>query len=281
MKYSAGKHGIEKHGIEKHGIEKRDIIDKIMKKDRNYKKSGKLPETVKVGLVCTAALSYSVIPTYLLKYRWIFRDRQKARTEDKILYLTFDDGPDTVYTNKLLDLLDQEQIPAAFFMVAESVQGHPEIVERMKKSGYSIGIHSLSHRSAMLFGPGRTGRDLKESKKIMEKMGVTVKGYRPPWGHLNLVSLFWIRKLHLNLVFWDVMAQDWSAQETPDSICNKILRRVFPGAVICLHDGRGENGAPGRTIEALKKAIPVLKAQGYEFRRIEEKYGRADESEIN
>lgn len=53
--------------------------------------------------------------------------------------------------------------------------------------------------------------------------------------------------------FWDVMAQDWSAKETADSICNKILRRVFSGAVICLHDGRGENSAPGRTIEALKK----------------------------
>lgn len=70
-------------------------------------------------------------------------------------------------------------------------------------------------------------------------------------------------------------------KETADSIYNKILRRVFPGAVICLHDGRGENGAPGRTIEALKKAIPMLKAQGYEFRRIEEKYETAGRSEIS
>lgn len=138
-------------------------------------------------------------------------------------------------------------------MVAEAAQGHPDIVKRMKKSGYSIGIHSLSHQSAMLFGPGRTKRDLKESRKIMGKMGIDVKEYRPPWGHLNLMSLYCIRKMHLQLIFWDVMAQDWSAKETADSICNKILRRVFPGAVICLHDGRGENGAPGRTIEALKK----------------------------
>ena len=159
--------------------------------------------------------------------------------------------------------------------------GHPDIVKRMKKSGYSIGIHSLSHQSAMLFGPGRTKRDLKESRKIMGKMGIDVKEYRPPWGHLNLMSLYCIRKMHLQLIFWDVMAQDWSAKETADSICNKIFRRVFPGAVICLHDGRGENGAPGRTIEALKKAIPMLKAQGYEFRRIEEKYETAGRSEIS
>ena len=139
----------------------------------------------------------------------------------------------------------------------------------------------MSHQSAMLFGPGRMKRDLKESRKIMGKMGIDVKEYRPPWGHLNLMSLYCIRKMHLQLIFWDVMAQDWSAKETADSICNKILRRVFPGAVICLHDGRGENGAPGRTIEALKKAIPMLKAQGYEFRRIEEKYETAGRSEIS
>ena len=261
---------------------KRSVIkDEIMGKGIKNNKSGKIAWAARAGIVGAVVLSYSVIPTYLLKYRWIFRDRQTAKRGDKILYLTFDDGPDTVYTNKLLDLLDQEQIPATFFMVAESAQEHPEIVERMKKSGYSIGLHSLSHTSAMLFGPGRTERDLKASKKIMEKMGVAVKGYRPPWGHLNLASLFWIRHLQLNLVFWDVMAQDWSAQESSDSICNKILRRVFPGAVICLHDGRGENGAPGRTIEALKKVVPLLKAQGYEFRRIEEKYGTTGESEIN
>ena len=56
-----------------------------------------------------------------------------AKKEEKVLYLTFDDGPDTVYTNKLLDLLEQEQVPATFFMVAEAAQGHPDIVKQMKE----------------------------------------------------------------------------------------------------------------------------------------------------
>ena len=127
-----------------------------------------IPKTAKLGLACAAALSYSVIPTYLLKYRWIFRSRQRASREEKVLYLTFDDGPDTVYTNILLDFLEKEQIPAAFFMVAGSARKHPGIVERMRKSGYQVGIHSLSHESAMLSGPGRTGRDVKESKDYGE-----------------------------------------------------------------------------------------------------------------
>ena len=166
-------------------------------------------------------------------------------------------------------------------------RGHQKLLrtmEEVKESlGYATAIFTFSTAPLTLVtGEIATVITTSEERRHnMEKMGIDVKEYRPPWGHLNLMSLYCIRKMHLQLIFWDVMAQDWSAKETADSICNKILRRVFPGAVICLHDGRGENGAPGRTIEALKKAIPMLKAQGYEFRRIEEKYETAGRSEIS
>ena len=138
-----------------------------------------IPKTAKLGLACAAALSYSVIPTYLLKYRWIFRSRQRASREEKVLYLTFDDGPDTVYTNILLDFLEKEQIPAAFFMVAGSARKHPGIVERMRKSGYQVGIHSLSHESAMLSGPGRTEKDYGEDGYCSEMVQTTVGTSEP------------------------------------------------------------------------------------------------------
>ena len=76
--------------------------------------------------------------------------------------------------------------------------------------------------------------------------------------------------MNLKLVFWDVMAQDWTADATPASIRTKLLRRVYPGAVICLHDGRGAAGAPGRTIEALRDALPQLLREGYEFKRLDQ-----------
>ena len=92
-----------------------------------------MKKAVKAGIIGAGALGYSIIPTYLMKYHWIIRDKKMAKKEEKVLYLTFDDGPDTVYTNKLLDLLDQEQVPAIFFMVAEAAQGHPDIVKRLSK----------------------------------------------------------------------------------------------------------------------------------------------------
>ena len=69
-----------------------------------------MKKAVKAGIIGAGALGYSIIPTYLMKYHWIIRDKKMAKKEEKVLYLTFDDGPDTVYTNKLLDLLDQEWI---------------------------------------------------------------------------------------------------------------------------------------------------------------------------
>ena len=109
-----------------------------------------MKKAVKAGIIGAGALVYSIIPTYLMKYYWIIRDKKMAKKEEKVLYLTFDDGPDTVYTNKLLDLLDQEQVPATFFMVAEAAQGHPDIVKRMKKSGYSIGADEVVYPEKQL-----------------------------------------------------------------------------------------------------------------------------------
>lgn len=105
---------------------------------------------------------------------------------------------------------------------------------------------------------------------ILKKLGCDAVCYRPPWGHLNLFTLGWIRRLNLRLLFWDVMAHDWSDKETPDTICTKLMHRVFPGAVICLHDGRGEPGAPARTVEALRMAIPMLLEKGYRFKRVDD-----------
>ena len=127
-----------------------------------------MKKAVKAGIIGAGALGYSIIPTYLMKYHWIIRDKKMAKKEEKVLYLTFDDGPDTVYTNKLLDLLDQEQVPATFFMVAEAAQGHPDIVKRMKKSGYSIGntFFESSKCNAV-----RTWKDEKGSERIQEDYG--------------------------------------------------------------------------------------------------------------
>lgn len=218
--------------------------------------------------VLVIVLSYSVIPSFALRY--IQTKKRKKADSDKILYLTFDDGPGGEDTEHLLDLLKEYDIKASFFTVAGSADKYPGIIDRMKEEGHLIGIHSVCHNNALFRGNKFVYSDLAKSIFTLRRLGCNAVYYRPPWGHLNVFTLGWLRRMNLRLIFWDVMAQDWSAKETPDTICSKIMRRVFPGAVICLHDGRGAEGAPARTVAALEEAIPMLLKEGYRFKRVDD-----------
>ncbi len=213
-------------------------------------------------------LCYSVVPSFSLRYLQTAKRKKAGRGE--VLYLTFDDGPGGKDTEDLLDLLKEYGIKASFFTVAGFAEQYPEVIVRMREEGHLIGLHSVHHDNALFRGNKFTYSDLLESMFILKKLGCDAVCYRPPWGHLNLFTLGWIRRLNLRLLFWDVMAHDWSDKETPDTICTKVMHRVFPGAVICLHDGRGIAGAPARTVEALRMAIPLLLEKGYRFKRVDE-----------
>lgn len=219
---------------------------------------------------------YAIVPTYLYKWAQIIIPAKKRN--EKVLFLTFDDGPDPHYTSELLDLLEQHQVPATFFTVASYAKEHPMIVERMKQEGHVVGFHSSSHRDAWTMGPTHTEKDFKDSMEIYENLGVNVHFYRPPWGRVNMCTLADVKSKQMKMVLWDVMAQDWKANTSSDVIAQKLRKRVSNGKVICLHDGRGKKEAPARTIEALKKVLPEWIKEGYRFATVEELYGTKNAS---
>lgn len=208
---------------------------------------------------------YSFIPAYISKKR--FFNKEKAK--EKIIYLTFDDGP-SKYTTELLELLKKYNIKATFFCVANFAREQKEIIEKMKKEGHSIALHSLKHKNSMLQGISETKKDLEKSLKIMQELGINIKYYRPPWGDANLYLLKKLKKENIKLILWNVMAEDWEGNTTEDIIANKLLTRVKEGDIICLHDGRGKNEAPHRTIKALETVIPIFLKKGYIFKTIDE-----------
>ncbi|MBR6308776.1 MAG: polysaccharide deacetylase family protein [Lachnospiraceae bacterium] len=183
----------------------------------------------------------------------------------KKLFLTFDDGPSAEYTLELLNLLDEAGIKATFFVVGEFAKAHPEIIEEEIKRGHQVCLHANRHISSWLMTRKTYTEDMDTALETLEGMGIRPHYYRPPWGMTRRFSRYEASKRHMHLIKWDVMAEDWRAHTTPSEICRKILDRSFPGAVICLHDGRGRNNAPSRTIEALRTAIPKLKERGYTF----------------
>lgn len=210
-------------------------------------------------------LIYAFIPSYINKNKFF----RKAHKEEKVIYLTFDDGP-SEYTEELLDLLKKYNIKATFFCVANFAKERPDVIKKMQEEGHEIALHSLRHKNFMLQGVSQTKRDVEQSLKIMEELGVNIKYYRAPWGDTNIYLLKALKKRNLKLIYWHIMAEDWEGNTTKEIISQKLLSRTKGGDIICLHDGRGKNEAPYRTIQALETVLPIFLEKGYEFKTIDE-----------
>ena len=258
-----------------HFIESRNIGRVVSSRDCdvasdiiNFLKDTALIDTMKENM---AKLCQSFSSPNPMQYFREFSSKSGCRPE---IMLTFDDGPDPAYTGKLLDLLDSYGIKAAFFTVGSFASANPELIRRMKDGGHTVGLHSYSHKSAYLMSAAQARRDLSMSAAAVMRLGINPRFYRPPWGHTTPALQQAASNLGIMPVFWSVMAQDWQGGLKSDEIASRLLCRTVPGSIICLHDGRGKNCAPGRTIAALEKVLPIWLKEGYRFVTPEEVYGR-------
>lgn len=215
---------------------------------------------------------YGVIPT--LFYRFYNRRLKNKRIEKGIknIYLTFDDGVDSKYTREVIKVLREHEIKATFFVVAEFAKDNAQIIEAIKKDGHVIALHSLSHKNEIFQLPREMKNDFSESLRLLKELDVEPKFFRSPWGHFSLAGLREIKRNNLKIILWNVIVGDWKANIKAQEIANKLISKTEKGDIICLHDGRGKNDAPKRTIEALKIVIPIWKSRGFTFATVEELY---------
>ena len=222
---------------------------------------------------------YSLVLVVLLYFivnalsAYIFRLRNPFKQLDetkKTLYLTFDDGIDSTFTPQLLDLLAQYKIKATFFIVAQTIEKNSAILKQMQDQGHCIALHSYEHRNQILQLPHQLLLDYKKSVALFNKHGITLQYFRAPWGHLSLVGYFLNQKYQLTNVFWNVIVQDWQKDTSPEIIYDKLLHKTSGNRVICLHDGRGKNNAPLKTISALQAIIPLWIEKGYQFEKVDQ-----------
>ena len=194
---------------------------------------------------------------------------KKLDYSTKKLFLTFDDGINPVYTPLLLDLLNENNIKATFFILASTVESNPEILQRMQKDGHLIGFHSFNHKNQILLSPFSLKRDFEKSIKIFRDKGFDIKFYRPPWGHVRPLGIYLAKTYKLKTILWNGIVQDWEKDTTSEILCEKLINKTHGNSVFCLHDGRGKNSAPLRTIQALKTMIPIWKKEGYTFETVD------------
>ena len=209
---------------------------------------------------------YCLFPTWYFMY---LKKPFHATDGEKLVVLTFDDGPDPRYTDRLLDILEEYSVRAIFFVVAEKAAQFPEIVKRIACSGHRIGLHSLEHRDAWTSGPAHQKMDFERGLTLLNKLGCNVSLYRAPWGHLTLTSLWLAKKHKVSILLWTVMAQDWERNSTRHRVVARLLKRVKRGDIICLHDAGGgpwaAAGAPEHTLQAISEFLPLMLNKGFRF----------------
>lgn len=212
-------------------------------------------------------LIYGPLPALLRKY-WT-REKLRQETDKPQLVLTFDDGPDSRYTQEILAVLARYQVKAVFFLVGNKALKQHKIVTQILAEGHQLGFHSMQHKNGLLVGPFSQKKDFFHWQAIAQSYHWPISYYRPPWGLANISAMYYAHKFHYPVLYWSVIVGDWDKRHSGEELCNRLLSQVHNGAVICLHDsGEGTGGdtdAAANTVAALEKFIPMMQRVGYEF----------------
>ena len=190
-------------------------------------------------------------------------------TQEKYVYLTFDEGYENGYTPAILDVLKKHNIKAAFFCTGSFVRDNPELIKRFADEGHIIGNHTLTHPSMMKVS---TWDEFSRQLFGVEERVQAITGkempryYRPPAGAYSEAQLRMADALGFSTIFWSVAYKDWdvNAQPTHERAMNYLTTRIHPGAIILLH-------AVSRTnTEIMDQLLTTWEQMGYSFRTLDE-----------
>lgn len=202
---------------------------------------------------------------YLVKppkvYRWLFPEALfRVAGEEKTVYLTFDDGPHPEATPFVLDVLKKHDVKSTFFLLGKNAKANPELVERIKGEGHTIGNHGMNHLSGWSVGLDEYLKDVEEGKQLV---GSTL--FRPPYGKLTLSQY---RKLRTTeqIVLWDVISGDFDTNIGPKEVLSNVVNNVKGGSVIVMHDS---TKAFNNLKLSLNEIIQQLSEKGYRFKPLQ------------
>jgi peptidoglycan/xylan/chitin deacetylase (PgdA/CDA1 family) len=185
----------------------------------------------------------------------------KADVKDKVVALTFDDGPDEVMTEKVLDVLGKYNIKAIFFLVGSKAEKYPHIVRRIYSEGHIVANHTYSHCGNFPFWHGeKVEKELTKCAEAIQKIiGKKPKLFRPPFGVTNPVIGKVLRSLGFKTIGWSIRTMDTVMVTKREYIAQKVKRNLHPGAIILLHDR-----CP-KADELLENIIESTLKEGYRF----------------
>jgi peptidoglycan-N-acetylglucosamine deacetylase len=235
---------------------------------------------VRIGLARTLLeLALVVIVVLLLTHRarpsargWSGNPVYSVPTHEKVVALTYDDGPHPTYTPEILDVLDRYHVKATFFMIGQRMENFPDLVEEVAKRGHAIGNHTYTHpRNLEKSTPSQVIQELEKCEEVIERLtGHRAKLFRPPRGMLDGTVLTISNEEGYQTILWSVSADHHDAP-TPKAMAARVLGKVHPGSIILAHDGTFPSRI--RDVEATSLIIAGLQKRGYHFVTVPELLG--------
>ena len=190
------------------------------------------------------------------------------QSQEKIAYLTFDDGPTKKCTPKILDILKANDVTAAFFVTKSYIESCPDLVNRMVEEGHIVGNHSSTHPEMAGLSSDEILAELNGCADAFQKVtGVEMPRYfRPPSGVYSIHSLAQTQAAGYKTIFWSFAYQDWDTENQPgvQAAYDMVMNHYHNGCIMLLHAVSQSN------TEALDQMLKSLKAQGYVFMSLDQ-----------
>ncbi|MFI6094584.1 polysaccharide deacetylase family protein [Lentzea sp. NPDC051213] len=196
----------------------------------------------------------------------------RVETTDKVVALTFDDGPDPAGAQQVLDTLARQEVTATFFLMGRDLDKHPELGRKIAEAGHEIGNHTYNHERMVGVTPATVAREIEDTDQKIRATGYSKDiHFRPPNGKKLFALPHYLSKHNRTTVMWDV-EPDSNGTPTKEQILTGTLNETRPGSIILLHPMYSTREP---TRQALEPIITGLKERGFRFVTVSALLGQA------
>ena len=219
-----------------------------------------------LGLFLTPALCLYFAFVFVARWSWGLPILTRLPTKEKVVALTFDDGPSPESTPAVLDTLRLFGVRATFFVLGEAVERSPDLLRRIVAEGHTVGLHGDRHRPLVLLSGCEIRAEIARAREAVQNAcpeAVLCPWLRPPHGFKSPGVLWVVHRAGFRLAGWSRDGRDY-AEEEPKRVAQNVLDHLQPGAIILLHDGPG-NAA---TVAALPALLQGLQERGWRLRTL-------------
>ncbi|MDZ8239433.1 MAG: polysaccharide deacetylase family protein [Nostoc sp. ChiQUE01a] len=232
------------------------------------KSENKKPSQDKAMIGAAQAVFSTQITQVPNKFQGTVIYQGKLKPNEKVIALTFDDGPSPKNTAQILEILQKNKIKATFFMIGQMVKYFPQVAKQVVADGEVIGNHTWHHSYRHMNVVTAASEINTTADIIYQTTGVKTTLFRPPGGFLNNGLADYAKSQKYTVIMWSEVVGDAERPlpQVPKMVKN-VLKNAKPGAIVLMHDGGGNRS---RTVQALPEIIDGLKAQGYRFVTIPE-----------